>query len=114
MADGVGAQVEFHYIKSNHFRVVHCDGVWGGGTPRGYISMSVFSERRPIPQKLIHEVTPQGNLGAQIGEVTKDGIVRDVEVELLLDLPMARNIVDWLQQHISVVEKAKERRENGS
>ncbi len=26
--------INFRYIKSNHFRVTHADGVWGGLTPQ--------------------------------------------------------------------------------
>ena len=36
-SDVVQSKVEFHYIKSNHFRVIHADGVYGGATPRGFI-----------------------------------------------------------------------------
>ena len=101
------ASVEFHYIKSNSFRVVHADGVWGGTTPRGYIAMSLFSERAPIPRKLIHEIMPDGILGQETGRESRDGIIREVEVEVKVDLEMAKSLIQWLQGHVDFLEERR-------
>ena len=96
--------IDFHYIKSHSFRVVHGDGVWGGATPRGYIAMSFFSERSPIPQTLTHDITPQGNLGEETNRQVKSGVVREVEVEVIVDLATAKGMLGWLETHISAIE----------
>lgn len=101
-------QVEFHYIKSGLFRVVHVDGAWGGATPRGHITMSVFSERGPIPQRLVHQINDDGTLGEQVSLVSKTGIIREVEVELVIDLEAARSISDWLTKNIKTLTAAQE------
>ena len=36
--------VTFDYIKSNLFRVIHADGVWGGIAPTGKIHLSFFND----------------------------------------------------------------------
>lgn len=100
-------KVTFHYIKSNGFRAVHADGVWGGVTPRGYITMSFFSERAPIPQSLTHEVV-QNKLGVETDIESKTGIVREVEIEVLVDLPMAKSLIPWLQEKINFLENIKQ------
>ena len=104
MAEDSPDNVAFHYIKTNSFQVVHADGVWGGPTPRGYISMSFYSERHPIPQKIVHQITPQDTLGKEIDRDAKDGIVREVGVEVLIDLPMAKSLVPWLKEKIASLE----------
>lgn len=100
-------QVEFHYVKSGLFRVVHVDGAWGGATPRGHITMSVFSERGPIPQRLVHKINEDGTLGEQVSSVSKTGIIREVEVELVMDLEAARSIGDWLTKNIITLTAAQ-------
>ena len=102
--------VEFHYVKSNGFRVVHADGVWGGPTPRGYITMSFYSERAPIPRKISLELKPpepnSSNriLGQEIVRDSKDGLVREVEVEVMVDLEMAKSLLKWLRGKVRVLE----------
>ena len=85
--------LEFHYIKSNSFKVVHCDGVWGGATPRGLISISFFSERNPIPKTVSHARPEQGQpLGEEISRKAKGGIIREVDVAVIMDLQMAKSL----------------------
>ena len=100
--------IEFHYVKSNSFRTFHCDGVWGGITPRGYISMSCYSERFPIPRSLTLEFSPEGEVGAETARDTKQGLVREVGVELMMDVPLAEVVIAWLQEK---VQDAKARAE---
>ncbi|MBK9386088.1 MAG: hypothetical protein IPN34_14850 [Planctomycetes bacterium] len=99
--------VRIHYIKSNLFRVVHTDGVWGGLTPSLKISMAFWSERRPIPRELVFNVTPEGALGEEIRtmRVSKEGIVREVETEIVMDLNAAKALVGWLAQNIATAER---------
>ena len=97
--------VEFHYIKSNTFRVVHADGVWGGPTPRGYITMAFYSERAPIPKRLVHEITSEGTLGRETSRDARAGIVREVDVEVMMDLDLAKGLLRWLEEKVTVLEK---------
>ena len=96
--------IDFHYIKSNGFRVVHADGAWGGLTPRGYIAMNFFSERFPIPRRLAHEIRPDGTLAQETDRDSKKGVVREVEVEVMVDLAMAKSLILWLNDKIQTLE----------
>ena len=104
--------MKFDYIKSNFHRVVHSDGVWGGVTPRQKIIMSFWSERPPIPQRVVHSVlTEEGKLGDEIKAERegRDAVIREVEVSVLMDLGTAKSFLTWLQERVSVAEKiAKE------
>lgn len=110
MADSNHTEAEgfdFHFIKSNNFRVVFCDAVWGGVTPRGYITMSVCSERLPLPRKVTHPIGEHGIIGEedQSKRDARKGLVREVEVAVVMDLGMAHSLVDWLKGHIRHIER---------
>ena len=107
------SSVELHYIKSSNFRVVHCDGVWGGLTPRGNIAMNCFSERSAIPTKVEHKLTPDGSLGEEILRESKGGVVREIEIEVLLDMNMAKSVLAWLTDRVAEAEERVKPKERG-
>ena len=98
--------VRLNYIKCNSFRTVHVDGAFGGTTPQGNIQMSVFSERFPIPRESAQYINLDGTLGEELKEqrVSKSGVIREVEVNLVMDVNRARSIVTWLQAKIKEVD----------
>ena len=99
--------IKFNDIKSNAFRVIHADGAFGGVSPDGgAMDVSFFSERRPIPTQIIHELGPGSALGKEIERVSKDGIVREVEVAVTMDLATAKKVRDWLDDRITALEQA--------
>ena len=98
-------EIEFHYLKSPSFRMIHVDGAYGGVTPRGLIVAHLFSERPPIPQQLIHSVTPDGKLGSETRKVGKEGVIREVEAGIILDVREATSLVKWLQQKIDLIKQ---------
>ncbi len=97
--------LKIHFIKSHHFRVIHVDGAWGAITPDLNIQMAVYSERRPIPQQLIQEILPDGSLGAIVEGISREGIVREVEADLVMDMDTARAISVWLKERIERLEE---------
>lgn len=105
----VPLDVQFHYIKSNFFRVLHVDGMIGGPTPAGLIFLSLYNERGAIPQITVHDVTEGGEVGPERmnDRVTKQGIVREVEVGLIMSVETATSVVAWLQEKIDVAKKMR-------
>lgn len=99
--------VNFDYIKSPQHRVVHADGVWGGVTPRGLISMSFWNTRGPIPRRIVQEVGPGGELGKEVSRESRDAIVREVDVGVILDLEVARSLAKWLEDKIELAERVE-------
>ncbi len=96
-----------HYLKSSLYRTVHADGAYGGVTPKGLLDVSFYSERRPIPSYVVHHVQPNGSLGTEIREnrISKDGIIRDLEVGIMLDLDTGRSLLAWLQLKVAELER---------
>jgi hypothetical protein len=96
--------VKFHYIKGNFFRVIHADGVIGGLTPHGGIFLSLYSERGAIPQVIEQSVNPDGTLGDEKKREGKDGLVREVEVGVILNGRTAKGIGEWLLRQAEILE----------
>lgn len=105
--DNIEERVKFDYIKSNYFRVLQIDGVFGGNSPRpGIIDMAVWNERWPIPKQTVQKIE-EGKIGAEVFEerVIRDAIVREVEVMLRLNIETAKVMRDWLDNKIKGFEQ---------
>lgn len=92
------SELPLHYIKSNFHRVIHADGIYGGGTPTlGNIVMHLFSHRIPWPEKAFNDA-----FGREIVEkrISKPGIENEIEVSVIMDLNTARLMRQWLDSTI--------------
>lgn len=97
-------KITFHYIKNQGFRVLHVDGCIGSITPQGNIHLSVFSERPAIPRELTHKLTDNHEVGEIVERVSREGIVREMDADLILTLNTAKNIYQWLGEKINQLE----------
>ena len=102
-------RIKFDYIKSNLFRVVHVDGAIGGATPQGYVHMAIFSERLPIPTQVVHGVESGSRLGEEIlaERVVKEAVVRELEVDCIMNIETAESLHNWLAQTIAKVHAVR-------
>jgi len=91
-----------YIAKSNFFRVIHVDGVYGGGTPTpSNIMMTVFSHRIPFPEKIVND--GKGNEVVGKREV-KYGIQQEFEASLVMSLDTAKILRIWLDNTIKNTE----------
>ena len=105
-------KINFDYLKSSNFRVIRADGVHGGLTPKGNaIQMALFSERNPIPQREIFSIK-EGNLGEREGLQVRPAVVREVEVEAIMDLETAENVIKWLEEKIQILRNVAKTKQN--
>lgn len=110
-----GSRVAFDYIKSSHFRVLRADGAIGGITPSGSIHFALYSERQAIPRRLVHQLEPNGSLGPPIADetVSRDAVVREMEVDVFLSISVARSLHQWLGKQIEEWEQVRGRTSEG-
>lgn len=105
------AEVAFDFIKSNFFRVISVDGAFGGLSPQGRsIHMALFSERRPLPQKTVHQLGEGGTLGDELLDrrESRSAFVREIEVDVVMDLPTALAVRKWLTRKIEEMAGANQ------
>lgn len=100
------SRIRFHYLKSTQYRVIHVDGAIGSLTPTGYLHMSLFNERPAIPREMVHKLNDDGSLGDVIPEETiaKEGIIREMEVDVLMSIATANSLKVLLEQKIKEFE----------
>jgi hypothetical protein len=106
-------RISYEYIKSSQFRVIHCSGAVGGPTPQGFLAMTVFSERTPIPKSVVHEILQTGEhqtLGPEVvaERKSKRGIIREAEMTVLLSLDNATALRDWLNKSIETMQEIQQ------
>ena len=95
-------EIEFHFTKSNDYRTVHVDGAWGGVTPQGNISMGLFSERRDVPSAVRFRVA--GQVLQELARQGQQNNIREMQVEVVLNLGVARAVASWLMEHVTAAE----------
>lgn len=103
-------KVRIEYVKSQSFRVVHADGAYGGTSPRLELFIAFYNERFPIPKVLTYTPTPTGAPGQEVisERESKEGIIREVEVGVVLDFAAAKGFADWLNERIAELEKTRQ------
>jgi hypothetical protein len=109
MDDSATSRVPVHYLKSNAFRVIHVDGVYGGLTGRGYIHIGIYSDRGPaLPRRTEMDVASDGSVLDERVVETREGIVREVEASLIIGLEDAESLQKWLGDKIVQLRAALE------
>lgn len=103
-----GGCLDIHYLKSPHVRTIHVDGAIGGLTPAARcISMSIFSERWPVPTQITNRLNTDGSVAEEIKDrrVTRRGVIREIEANLILDINTARAMKSWLEEKLGEFER---------
>jgi hypothetical protein len=97
-------EISFNYVKSNLFRVIHADGAWGGLSPRGDIHIAFYNERAAIPDFSRIVISQSARVvESETFEATSE-LVREVEVDVIVDLTTAKGLRTWLDNMISALE----------
>ena len=69
--------------------------------------MGLYNERFPFPQKVVHSIDKDG-LGEEVKREGKTGVIREIEVDVLLDENCAIALHKWLGEKISSLQQARE------
>lgn len=108
------SEMTFHYVKSEFARTLHVDGFFGGVTPKGDgLSLGVFSERHPYPDSSLYRKNPHNDtLEEDLAkrQITRKGVIREIESTLVINLETARSLRQWLDEHIQRLETVESQR----
>ena len=109
-------RISFHYIKGKNFRVIHADGALGGITPRGYVHFALYSERAAIPRRGVRNISEDGKtLGPETIVEVREGVVRELEVDVIMDEKTTIELRDWLDRRIQnfkeILEQSEKKKE---
>jgi hypothetical protein len=91
-------KIQLEYVKSNLFRVIHTDGAIADENPNGYITITLFSQRFSVPEKILLNVDKEGKVISE-SFITDEGkdkidkkIIREVDVISIMDVDLARQL----------------------
>lgn len=103
-------RMEAQFVRSNFYRVVHADGAWGGLTPHGQIRMAIYSEAQQFPQSVTYDISSgrAEEVGRTPTGLGPNKLIRELEVDVVLDLRVARSLHDWLGGKITQLERVIE------
>jgi len=98
------------YIKSGLFRASHVDGVIGTVTPAGKLHVICFSERGAVPRRQVFTMDPEGKLHGPLHDetVSRGSVVREMDVDLIMDLPVAESIMSWLADRVAEMRAVRD------
>ena len=101
--------INFDYIKSTQFRVVHADGAYFALTGQGGLTMSFFAERQPIPKRVVYKVNPDGSIGEEIADsrVVRDAIIRETEFVVTMTEETALRVRKALDDILKQLQEIK-------
>ena len=101
-------QITAEFVRSNFYRVIHADGAFGGISPSGNIRMIIYSEAQRTPNLITYDISPTSGLteAGRSPEAIPRTIVRELEVDIVMRLQVARALRDWLDDKIRDLEKA--------
>ncbi len=90
-------ELDFRYVRSPCYRVVHCDGALGAITLRGDFHMTVYSERQAPPLRSTRRIDrDQGTVGAEVLDTAVGRVERELEVDLMMSIQTAKELYAWL------------------
>lgn len=93
-------EIVANYIKTNSYRSYYADGIFGGLTPNGKVYVEFFLQRSVTPETITYKVE-DGILTDEIERKGKEGIVREIEAGVIIDIKTAKIFKDWLEKRIS-------------
>lgn len=110
MANSAKTKVhQFKYVKIADFRTTQIHGVYGGFNLRGQLNLNFYVEA-PELQKMSKAEILGNRLGPEKFESTDPISVRELQFGINIDLSLAKEIVNWMNRHItdyeSKIEKA--------
>lgn len=100
-------QIGIHYLRSRHYRTINADGAQFGITPRGSLQFTLFTDQAPLAEYVLHEITPEGKLGKPLEEVKKEGMVREVAVNVIMDINTAVSFLDVFQEILAKAQRIR-------
>lgn len=100
-------QLPVHFIKSTYFRVVHANGVWYSGDNQSNLHLTFFNERNPIPKLVVVNLDDRGAVAGEdeSKRETKKGIVREMEVDVVLSLQAATELYHTLGDNLRAIQE---------
>ncbi|GEM_PF-333177 len=99
-------QVKFVFKYDPDYRLIPCNGVWGGMTTRGDLKLDFMVESQATPDYVVHVIDVEaGELGKEIEREPPKHFIRELQVGILMSPDTAVAFADWLNGKLKEIEK---------
>lgn len=102
-----GQTIDIYYKKARNHRTIQADGAWAGITPQLEVQVAFFKDLRPMPDFVTHLITPGEGLGAEVSRVEQKGMVREVEVTMVMSADTLESVIKLMQQSLEHLKNIK-------
>ena len=106
-------EMTFKYIFQYDYNPIYVNGAHGGISPRGELVMNFYLERQPLPNEIVHEITPAGTIGPETAVDPSDltrSLVRQVINGVVVNYQTARELQYWLGEKLKEMEALEQAR----
>jgi hypothetical protein len=100
-------ELPVHFIKSNFFRVINAAGAWFGADGHGNLHLTFFNERTAIPKMVKLLVDERGNVLGETARESKQGVVREMEVDIVFTLKDAVAFYQAFGQNLKSIQEGQ-------
>jgi hypothetical protein len=102
-------KIAIAYVSPAFLRSFHVDGAFGGATPNGHIHATFYAERSPHPKAGVLTPAPEGGVlseSIETYEVERPALVRELQVGVFMEYPVAKLFHEWLGRHLKILAAA--------
>lgn len=100
-------EINFNYIYNYNYNPTYANGIHGGFTPRGELVVHFYQERPALPKEMVHELTPEGGIGAVVESDPKNlgnTMVRMIETGVTMNFQTAAMLHAWLGEQLGQMQ----------
>jgi len=99
--------MEFKTEYDPEYRIIGCNGIFGGLTLRGDLKMDFFEECQAIPDRIKNKVKPNGEVGEEIERIPPAHTIRLMRVSVLIPPNQIPSIIEWLKEKQAILDQVK-------
>jgi hypothetical protein len=95
-----------HFEKSPDYRTIYATGMYGGPTVNGLLCVNFIIDIPPFP-KTTESKQEVDRLIQTKADFDGKMAIREVQCGVVINLPTAKLLVEWLNNHIKILENAQ-------
>jgi len=100
-------KVRIYYERSADFRTIYASGAFVAITPQSNIQLSTFNDLAPTPDVTLHRINPAGGIEAPIETISKQGLMRETQVCIIMTPDTAEQLIRVLGDMLKHLSESK-------
>lgn len=104
------SRIRYEYVEASDIQPKYAHGVWGGINSQGEVEINFYTECDKLPPFSERMVAPDGTFGHEMAPFDENQKVvsRHILSRIIVNYHTARDILDWLEDKIQVLDMEAE------